>query len=186
MRLREAFSVLKSMPRNLLPKPCPKCGKKYGTVLFQTFSNEGKLICRIKHYDKEGYKKAKERIDTGKIDIFKAISIRNNWQQEWCNFRTEHEFFYHEIDWPSNYGVDKWKCRTCHIEEPYNYKTRTHYRRCKDDTHKPKIIRKTGVKSKSYKITDEIINTIKKEGWKKKPSSSRKYKSREKTKPWEK
>ena len=160
------------MPSNLLPKPCPKCGKKYGTITFQTFSNNNILLCRIKHYNKEGYKKAMEKIKAGKVDLFTAISIRTTWQQEWCNFRTEHKFFEKEISWRSDSGIDKWKCRVCHIEEPYNDKTRYHYWQCREDIHKPEIIRQTGVKSKSYKITDEIINTIKKNGWKKKPSSS--------------
>jgi len=189
--LREAFSVLKFMPRKLLPKPCPKCGVKYGTITFQVFSNNGKLICRIKHYDKEGYKKAIDKIKTKKIDPSKAKSIKTTWQQSWCNFRTEHEFFQEDINrfeianWNTSV-LDSWKCNECKIEEEYNEQTRRRYKQCKEDMHKPEIVRKKGVKSKSFKITDKVRAIIIKEGWKAKLSSSGKYKARQKVKPWEK
>ncbi len=176
------------MPKNILPKPCPICEEKFGTISFQTFSNNVELICRIKHYDKEGYQKAKDRINSGNIDAFTAKSIKNNWQQKWCNFRTEHGFFYDErYRFENSSGVmDKWKCINCDLGGPYNYITRKQFYNCKNDGHRPSIIRKAGSKSKSFKITEEIKNIIKEKGWKAKPSSSRKYKGRHKIRAWEK
>ncbi len=84
--------------RKPLPRPCPKCGKSYGTMQIIIFVNKYKenVVCRIGHYDAEGYKKI------NKINKIKKVNLENidyNFQKDvrakqrkWCSFRINKEY----------------------------------------------------------------------------------------------
>jgi len=66
--------------RKPLPRPCPKCGKNYGTIQIVIFSDyKQNVICRIGHYDADGYRKIKKinklknLIQKTMITIFKKM-----------------------------------------------------------------------------------------------------------------
>lgn len=86
--------------QRILPQPCPKCGRKNGTVQLVMFNSpylpSRSLICRVGHYDKELYKKPKikseKKIDHSIINKnetkFKKVNTRG---KVWCSFRIGYE-----------------------------------------------------------------------------------------------
>ena len=83
--------------RHKLPRPCPKCGQKYGTIQLVVFNNRhysssNRVIVRIRHYDPEHYKKIKE------WDIFPAVrySKPKLRASPWHSFYTHHLLFFHQ------------------------------------------------------------------------------------------
>jgi len=83
--------------RKPLPRPCPKCGKNYGTIQIVIFSDyKQNVICRIGHYDADGYRKIKKINKLKKLDpenhdnnFQKDVRIK---QRKWCSFRIDREF----------------------------------------------------------------------------------------------
>ena len=86
----------------LLPLPCPKCGELYGTMQIMIFANDWKenVICRIGHYNAEGYKKIKKIYKINQItkidkindkSLEKQRALRKK-QRKWCSFRIDKEF----------------------------------------------------------------------------------------------
>ena len=84
---------------NTLPRPCPMCDKKNGTIQLSYFRyskrknakrhyvNHDSWIIRIGHYDSESYKKARKEYDDSilldKEQLRKNISTS---QRKWCSF----------------------------------------------------------------------------------------------------
>ena len=83
--------------RKSLPRPCPKCGKSYGTIQIVIFFDYNRnVICRIGHYDADGYRKIKKinklkRLDPKNHDnnFQKDVRIK---QRKWCSFRIDRKF----------------------------------------------------------------------------------------------
>jgi len=90
--------------RKPLPRPCPKCGKHYGTMQITIFANDWKenVTCRIGHYDAEGYKKIKKINKINQITEIRQVNEKNSdkifqkalrkKQRKWCSFRMDKEF----------------------------------------------------------------------------------------------
>ena len=82
---------------NILPRPCPKCGKSNGTIQLSYFRyskrkkrhyfNKDSWIIRIGHYDSESYKKArKEYNDSILVDRDELKRKISTSQRKWCSF----------------------------------------------------------------------------------------------------
>lgn len=56
--------------KRMLPKPCPICKRKNGTIQLVIFPNAvSKLVCRIGHYVSEEYSLPKEKMKQLEIDV---------------------------------------------------------------------------------------------------------------------
>ncbi len=83
--------------RSLLPRPCPICGKSYGTMQVIIFLDyRENVTCRIGHYDAEAYKKIKK---IHKTQMLNPANSNDHFQQEirimqrhWCSFRIDKNF----------------------------------------------------------------------------------------------
>jgi len=90
--------------RKLLPLPCPKCGEDFGTIQIVIFANDyhENVICRIGHYDAEGYKKIKNINKINQINEIRKINDKSleklfqkdvrKKQRKWCSFRIDKNF----------------------------------------------------------------------------------------------
>ena len=87
--------------RNPLPRDCPKCGFRYGTVQMVFFSGKRKngkanggthqRVIRIGHYDSAGYFEAKKEnasVFNDDSEEDKDRKLRSS-QRRWCSFRSE-------------------------------------------------------------------------------------------------
>ena len=66
--------------KKILPRPCPLCGKKNGTVQIVIFSTSMEVICRIGHYDSKKFlnpSTVREKRSRGK---------------KWCSFKINRSF----------------------------------------------------------------------------------------------
>ena len=98
--------------RRRLPRPCPKCGKEYGTIQIVYFpksrhkgkkrgyKNNDSWIVRIGHYDSLSYKKAKkayeDSIELDKTQLRKDLSTS---QRKWCSFLSNVPNVLHDWEW---------------------------------------------------------------------------------------
>jgi len=66
--------------KKILPRPCPLCGKKNGTVQIVIFSTSMEVICRIAHYDSEKYQNPS------------SVREKRSRGKKWCSFKIQKLF----------------------------------------------------------------------------------------------
>lgn len=86
--------------KKFLPRPCPICKKKNGTVQIVKFRVSEKAHCRIGHYNSEKYIRRRRKI-VSKINSVvssgsepvKIIKVRDSSRgKKWCSFTMDIEF----------------------------------------------------------------------------------------------
>ncbi len=132
---------------NLLPQPCPICGKANGTVLIVRFSSEpDQYLIKIGHYNSEKYRIQQELVNALKKEVDggrkKATKSRG---RIWDTFRTRYDFSFDPFP------------KISYIEEFTNKNT--------DEVFKKEYFKDKPYQYKTLKDLHNVFNHIKQYGW---------------------